>query len=243
MHKLVNCKSFPNGTPIDAVQCRLVKAYERKEMPNGQYGPTTVQKAKVEDVAGNFMYLEAWGHPDLAKIEGQEVVLHADGKGKGLAIKHNSYVATKGEKAGKTITDVMLNLGKNGRIQTVAVYQQTAPAAEAATTQDDVRAAPEATTGYHPATAGLATNKALDVLIADGSAIKLAREGKLTAAVHAIGSQIAAGALLIEKGVKAPPAKQNAPKAVETPKALPAEVPPPRTPEEAGDDADEDVPF
>ncbi len=235
MQTINTIKTFPNGTPIDAVQCRISKAYEYKN-GSGNYGPYTVQKAVVEDGSGNKIELEAWDHPDLAKIEGQEVVVHASSRGKGLEVKHDSYVATKGEKAGQKVEKVYLKLGKHGQLQHVAVFHQSAGTVPAPSTGQvssvtvtnksanvEIVKNPDTCvpSAYHPATAGLATNKAIDVLIAAGYDIMaLAKEGKLAAEIVALGSQIALGALSIEKGTQIPPVKQNLPKAKETAPAV-----------------------
>lgn len=245
MQQLNAMKSFPNGTPIDSVQVRLSKVYEYKDLPDGKYGPTTVQQGKIEDASGNSMKIEVWGHPDLAKVEGQELVIMSGKGGKGLAIKHNSYT-----KNGSPVTDIILSVQKAGQFQRVAVYNaQTQGAAPAAPKIDGGAGiqsgpTPVASAGpIHPATAGAATNKAVEILIEAGVAYEMANQGKLTEAIVAIGSQIAAGAIQIEKGVRVSTATQDDPKAKETPKAV---NPEPRPPEEGGDSpdgGDSDVPF
>jgi len=253
MMTILQMHGFPNGTPIDSVQARIAKVYEHKTIAGGQYGPTTVQNAVIEDVGGNKIKLKVWGHPDISKLEGQEVVIHAAHNGKGLAIEHNSYQATKGAKAGTTVNEVLLTVQKNGQFQTVAVYHanagtktetggQVAPKSVAPIVGAMVRGE-EHPAPIHPATAGMATNKALDVLIEAGVAYEMANQGKLTEAIFAIGSQIAAGAIMIEKGVKVPAAKPSPPKAKETAKAEAPESVAPKADPNTGEAPPEDVPW
>ncbi len=106
MQKIETIKTFPNGTPIDAVQCRITKTYEYKQL-TGDYGPYTIQSAVVEDAAGNKLGIEVWSHSDIAKLEGQEVVIQQSSRGKGLEVKHDSYTATKGDKAGQVVNKIV----------------------------------------------------------------------------------------------------------------------------------------
>lgn len=125
MRTIPECTNLPNGTPVDAVQGRL-KVFERRPV-NGKYGPTTVQKASLSDVADNRIRLEVWGHPDLIPMDGMEVVVFAGGKGgKGLSIKHGSYKkADTGEVINTIVNTIELNVSKLGQFQTVEIYRST----------------------------------------------------------------------------------------------------------------------
>ncbi len=202
MQTITAIQSFPNGTPIDSVQAKVTAVYERREIKGGQYGDTTVQKAQISDVAGNKMYIEAWGHPNLDKLKDMEVVIHAGGQGKGVKVKHNTYTP-KGKTESKT--DVMLEVSKVGQFQTVAVFNQnsapTAPQAPVATktpvtVQNSPKAPGLAGKPIHGATAGLATNQAITILLASGN-FKLTT---LEEDIVEIGGKIARAALRLEAG-------------------------------------------
>lgn len=198
---------FPSGTPIDAVTARITKVYKRKEIDT-TYGPKTIQDGYLEDGSGGKIKFKAWSHPDVSTLEGKEFVIHADGKGKGLKLVHESYTGASGPK-----TDVILEVGKTGQFQHVAVYHQSngtpgapAPAeAPAPATAPKTAVAAQGTpkTGHgpiHGATAGLATNKAIDILIESGEAGNLALGNQLEDAIVRVGGQIAKAALRIESG-------------------------------------------
>lgn len=198
---------FPSGTPIDAVQARIAKVYKRREIETA-FGPKTIQDGYLEDASGGKIKFKAWSHPDVSALEGKEFVIHADGKGKGLKVVHESYTGKDGPK-----TDIILEVGKAGQFQHVAVYRQNSGLPEAPAPAEapnpaqpakaPVRAAETAKAGHgaiHGATAGLATNKAIDILIESGEASALANGGGLEQAIVTIGGQIAKAALRIESG-------------------------------------------
>jgi hypothetical protein len=209
MQQINALKTFPSGTPIDAVQAKISKAYERKDIPNGTYGPTSVQSAVIEDAGGNKMKIKVWGHPDIAKLEGQEVVIHAGKGGKGLVVKHETYTLSKGPKAGQTVTHVLVEAGRTSQFQTVAVFHQSNPQAASPAVGGGSVGAPAPATSQvighagnpiHGATAGEATKLAMELLIATGQAADMASEGTLENTLVKIGVQIARAHLRIEKG-------------------------------------------
>lgn len=215
---------FPNGTPIDAVTARLTKVYKRKDITT-TYGPKTIQDGYLEDASGGKIKFKAWSHPDLTPLEGKEFVIHADGKGKGLVVKHETYNGANGQK-----TDILLEVGKTGAFQVVAVYDahkapNGAPAAQVAPTptpapQNPVKGqetpnAGQALVGYngktvHGATAGAAHNKAVDILIHTGTL----NPATLEQDVVSLGAKLVRAAQRLEagdQGVTAATPKPGAP--------------------------------
>lgn len=234
MQTIKSMLGFPNGTPIDAVTARIAKVYKRKEI-NTTYGPKTIQDGYLEDASGGKIKFKAWSHPDLSALEGKEFVIHANGKGKGLRVVHESYVGANGPK-----TDILLEVGKDGQFQLVAVYKQTNGLPEALEAEQAPAPAPAAQNPVkaketpkteqtdkqsgkvyvHGATAGAAHNKAVDLLIAAGG-VNLST---LEEDVVNIGAKLVRAAQRLESGDQ----DDTAPKA-----AAPT----------AKQELDEDVPF
>lgn len=215
---------FPSGTPIDAVQAKVLKVWPRTEIPEGKYGPTSVQSAGIQDASGAKIKLKVWGHPDISKLEGQEVVIHASPKGKGLAVKMD-----KRKDGGE---ELILEAGKVSQFQTVAVYRQQnigSPAAAPMT-----KSTGNSVHSIHGATAGSAVNNAITLL--GDQALDLARKGELEDAIVSIGSQIVRAALRLEAGEGV--TKED--------EAKPAEVAPvtgkPAAPA-SQEDLEEEIPF
>lgn len=125
MTTIAQINNYPDGTPVDSIQGRL-KVFERRSI-NTKYGPTTAQKASLEDVAGERMRLDVWGHPDLMPMDGMEVVLFSGGKGgKGVRVKHGSF---KKKDTQEVVNTIELDVNKYGQFQTVEIYRSTvAPA-------------------------------------------------------------------------------------------------------------------
>ncbi len=235
MQTIKSILGFPSGTPIDSVQAKIVKVWPRTDIPNGTYGPTSVQNAGIQDASGSKIKLKVWGHPDIAKMEGQEVVIHASPKGKGLAVKLD-----KGkDRDGNPKEELVLEVGKVGQFQLVAVYNAGKASNGASDTPANTQTPPSAQNAsnakqtasggtVHGATAGLAVNKAIEIL--GDQALQLARGDELESAVVKIGSQIVRAALRLESGEGSTKASQV--KTVEAPAPAPSQ-----------DNPDEDVPF
>ncbi len=213
MQQIKTMLGFPSGTPIDAVTARITKTYKRREVTTA-YGPKTIQDGLIEDGTGTIKF-KAWSHPELSPLEGKEFVIHADGKGKGLLVKHESYEGKDGPK-----TDILLEVGKSGQFQLIAVYKQTngipeateAPKAPAPSpaprnpvkstetanadkpyvSSDDKRAAGQRS--------GMATNKAIDIILSSGQLHELYRAGELEESIVRLGGVIAKAALRLESG-------------------------------------------
>lgn len=116
--------NFPDQTPVDAVQGKIIGVFERRTV-NSQYGAKTVQSCTLQDIGGNKVRVTAWEHPDLAPLKGREVIVHSN-KGKGVKVKHDSYTVTKdGPDKGQVKSTVGLEVGKMGNFQFVEVYNQT----------------------------------------------------------------------------------------------------------------------
>lgn len=194
MQTIQALSTFPSGTPIDAVQVRITKLFKR-EIKSTAYGEKSKQDGVIQDSTGEIKF-SAWEHPELESILGREVVIHASGSGKGL----KTYVYK--DKSS-------LEVGKTGQFQHVAVYAQTKGLPEQDKTQGvsaptptppkPVAAKETAKAGHgpiHGATAGLATNKAVDILIASGLINKLTLEQDILE----FGGAIARAALRLESG-------------------------------------------
>jgi hypothetical protein len=199
MQTIKNALTFPSGTPIDSLQAKIGKVYPRQDIPNGIYGPTSVQSAYIEDATGNKMKFKIWGHPDIAKLEGTEVVFQAGKGGKGLLVKQDTYTVKSGPNAGQQKTDVILEAGKSSTIQNVGVFHNTAPATSSQAPSAPV-AQPKQSGPIHGATAGEATKLAVEILIKEGQAAKLSQSGELEDVIVKIGVQIARAHLRIESG-------------------------------------------
>ncbi len=159
--------TFPNGTPIEAVEGKLVAVYEYRPQPNGKFGPTTVQNAELADVAGNRLRLSVWGHPDLSVLKGDNLILQAS-KGKGVEVKHGSYNKANGE----TVKTVELTVGKAGTFQRVGGPSQPNVGVSSPTTAPDTqnqqKSANDQKRGIYGATVGMAINVAVDLMKHDG---------------------------------------------------------------------------
>lgn len=123
MHQIPSLLQFPDQTPVDAVQGVVAFVYERN-VRKTQYGEKPVQSCTLKDIAGNSIRVTCWEHPDLLPLKGKEVVLHST-NGKGVKVKHGSYVVKKdGPDKGTTKKTVELDVGKAGCFQTIEVYNQ-----------------------------------------------------------------------------------------------------------------------
>ena len=195
MQNVKTLTTFPNGTPIDAVQGRITKVYKR-EIKETTYGTKSKQDGIFEDASGSIK-ITAWEHPELDVLVGKEVVIHASGNGKGLKVNHNEW---KGK------LTISLEVGKMGQFQTVAVYSETKgpsqpDAAKPTPVLPPTASGPQNETeqarrSIHGATAGLATNKAIDILIATGNF----RQETLEQDIMTVGGAIARAALRLEAG-------------------------------------------
>lgn len=210
MQTIKACLGFPDGTPIDALTARIAKVYKRKEIPT-KYGDKAIQDGYLEDASGGKIKFKAWQHPDLASLEGKEFVIHADGKGKGLLVKHESYTSANGPK-----TDILIEIGKVGQFQHVAVFNQSKgtpeaqtgsqvsapqPAAPSPVKAKETPMATHSEKAYvHGATAGAAHNKAVDILIATGAIKDSLGHGTLEQDVVSIGASLVRAAQRLEAG-------------------------------------------
>jgi hypothetical protein len=117
--------SWPDQTPVDAIQLRIVGAYEHRAR-SGANGPYTVQNADAEDAAGDKIRISVWNHPDISPMKGKMVVVHSNagrgGKSSGVKVKHGSY-----EKNGQPVQTVELEVSKSGAFQFVEVYNNNNP--------------------------------------------------------------------------------------------------------------------
>lgn len=159
--------SYPNATPIEAIQAKIAQVYEYKPY-KGDYEPTTVQSIVLEDATGSIR-CSVWGHPDLTEHKGQEYVFGSGRKNKGLVLTHG-----KGQYAGK----VELKMSNAGTLQHVAVYNAGRPAEavsepakgsnQAPVGQETRQAAKSPYTPINGAKVGMALNNAVLMLNASG---------------------------------------------------------------------------
>jgi hypothetical protein len=97
-------KTFPNGTPVPAIQAKVVGVYDYKPLPDGKFGPTSVQNIELQDASGDKIRASVWKHQDLAYLKGNEVVVQGSSKG-GIKVKHGSY-----EKGGTIVQSIDLEI-------------------------------------------------------------------------------------------------------------------------------------
>lgn len=119
MTPISQIKTFPNKTPIDAVQAKIVAVYEYRKMPS-KFGPgeATAQNIELQDVAGNKIRASVWDHPDLTDHKDKEYVFHSGRQGKGIEVRDNTY---------KGVTNKELSISKAGQLQYVEVYRAANP--------------------------------------------------------------------------------------------------------------------
>ncbi len=209
MIKLTDINNFPDGTPIDAIQGRIVEVYEYQRK-TGQKGPYTLQNAYIADVGGNKIKLTVWDHPDLAPLKGNEYVLHNTGGTRfpGIKVRLGSYVAKKDgqqHKAGDTVKTLELNVTKNGCFQHVEVFNQSKPAG-AAPAEPVSRAAstPSVNTGGQAPSQGYINGQTVGMAI--NNAVKIITEGNgynpetFAKELYVIASDIIRVSQHIEKG-------------------------------------------
>lgn len=118
MTPICTASSYPNGTPIDSLEGKITGVYDYKNI-NGKFGPTTVQNATIEDVAGNKLRMSVWGHADMTPMRGMDVVVYGNKEGKGLEIEHRSYK----DKNGVDVKAVELKVQKSGQFQKVEIWR------------------------------------------------------------------------------------------------------------------------
>lgn len=192
MMKLSDVKNLPPESPVDEVSVTLKKVYPKKD------NPSAPQNAIVADPSGEIK-LVVWKHSDISKMEGKTVVIHANAAGQGLFTKLNEY-------NGKTTQELHVN--KSGQFQFVEVYHQskgtTPPPAQAAAPASHSASRPSQ---IHGATAGAATNKAVDLLIAKG--VKGLELHQIEEQLWKIGSSVARVAMRIESGDLSPSRAQQ----------------------------------
>lgn len=114
MQRIVDILKYPDNTPIEAVQAKLVKIYERN-LRKTKYGEKSVQRFVLDD-GSEKIPCEIWEHPEIKQEHlNKEYVFSSSSNGKGISVKHDNY---------KTPAIIMLSLGKAANIQHVAVYHE-----------------------------------------------------------------------------------------------------------------------
>lgn len=200
--KISEIKELQNEAAVNEVSVTIKKVYERKANPRAP------QNALIEDSSG-IIKLSVWSHPDIAKLEGKQVVIHANSAGAGLFVKHNDF-----KKDQPPIPELHIN--KSGQFHLVETYQNRNQAPEKASGSPDrsgsaFNSPANAPSGQnktiHGATAGAATNKAVDLLIAKG--IKGLELHQIEEQLWKIGSAVARVAMRIESGDLAPSRAQQ----------------------------------
>lgn len=214
MHTIKALQSFPNGTPIDQIQVRITRTFERKETKDNGYGPGTIQNGEVQDSTGS-MRLKVWHHPDIASMEGKDVVISA-AKGKGLKV-------TVGEYQGQP--QIALEVGKQATFQLIGVQTPSAPqnAPKAKETASVGLPAGKFVSREDGMRVGMAINNAVAIINAGShdAAMRLAQDGKLTEVIVKVASQIIAASVRLEQDEKPEPKPQ--PKAPTIPEDAPSE--------------------
>ncbi len=124
--KITEALSYPNGTPIEAIQGQITAVYERKDMGVGKYGPWSLQNAVLQDVGGNKIRVCVKSHPDITPFKGKEVVIH--GKEGAIKVKHDKYTPGPGKKnEGVEQKTIELDVSKVAQFHSVEVYNQSKP--------------------------------------------------------------------------------------------------------------------
>jgi hypothetical protein len=118
MQSIISALGFPSGTPIDTIEGRVGAVYDHTPL-NTKFGPTTVQNATLEDIAGNKIKMSVWGHADLTPLRNMDVVITSAKDGKGVVVEHTSYK----NKAGIEVSGVQLKISKYGQFQKVEVWK------------------------------------------------------------------------------------------------------------------------
>lgn len=120
-------KTFPNGTPVPAIQAKVVGVYDYKPLPDGKFGPTSVQNIELQDASGEKIRASVWKHQDLAYLKGNEVVVQGSAKG-GIKVKHGSY-----EKGGQLVQSIDLEISGAAKFEPLSASTQAPrPAPQAA---------------------------------------------------------------------------------------------------------------
>ncbi len=114
MQTIKEILGYPDGTPISAVQARLLEVYEYGQKV-GDKGPYTIQNVMLADSTGQIR-MAVWDHPDMSVQKGGEYVFGGS-KGKGLKVKHGT-----GKYAGK----VELSMTRGGSMQFIEVHHAQA---------------------------------------------------------------------------------------------------------------------
>ncbi len=218
---------FPNGTPIDRAQAKVLDVYERKTVA-GKDGPTSVQNAMLTDIGGQKIKMVVWGHDDIAMYKGKEIIVEGR-NGKGLGIKHGSYT----NKSGETVNTIELNVSRTGTIQPLEVFKAHNPAVGVQTpapAQNPANAPQSAQNGapgvVHGAKVGMAINNAVLLMTEQGVPYSKQNLFQLAAEIIEVSNALEQG---------------QTPKVVEPPK--PQEAAPKSAPATKQGADDEDVPF
>jgi hypothetical protein len=232
MNTISTIQNFPNRTPLETVQGRITSVFEY-EPQETKYGPTTKQNLYLEDSTGKIK-VESWGQPDLSGLKGREVVIQANGTGKGVSVSHNTW---KGK------TEVRLSLSKAANVQPVgepanagSVQNKAVPA------HVGTKTTTSASNGSYVegAAVGMAINKAVDIMIEGGFApdgsVDFDELHRIASGIYKVSERMKAG----DFGDAPVAAPVTAP---EPAKTAPKPIPEPPMAYNPADDDGEDVPF
>lgn len=208
MTTIAACLTYPNGTPIDGLLCKIDKVWAPPTPVNGKFGPTSVQNISLSDVAGNKIRCSVWGHHDLTANQGQDVALQSK-NGKGIKVVHKPYT----DKNGAQNPGIGLEISKDIVFQIPSVVGLKAPQAPVGqpvtAPQTAIPSNPSPSGAIRGEKVGMALNNACNSLSAEGIEITKETLWKRASLIITVGNQLEAGNLFgsAVPVVAAPPAQ------------------------------------
>ncbi len=177
--------TYPNKTPVDAVQGQIVEVYKGKIVSNGKH----CQEAKIRDAAGTETKLTVWEHDDISTYKGRDVILQSGARG-GLTVNHNTWngATTVGISASKTATFQFLEVHR-------ANTGQPATAPTTATTTTNAHPTQAATVVVNGAKVGMSINCATEFMVKAGEAFSEQRIWEIASALIRVSNRMETGDL------------------------------------------------
>lgn len=213
MQTIKEILTYPNGTPIEAVQAKIDKVYDYKQM-TGDYGPYTVQAIVLMDATGESIRCSIFDHPDLNGHEAKEYVFSSGKGGKDIVVKHGSYTPKAGGEKKNTIE---LKIGKKAQLMHIAVYNdQSGNKAIPSPSSAQAGSAPSRSNGTAPmglngAKVGMAINNAVLILTSSGEQATLEAITRHAVNIIRLSNDLESGKIVIDApvvAVKPEPASQ-----------------------------------
>lgn len=226
MTTIAACLTYPNGTPIDGLLCKIDKVWGPPREFAGKFGPTSVQNISLSDVAGNKIRCSVWGHHDLTANQGQDVALQSK-NGKGIKVVHKPYT----DKNGAQNPGIGLEISKDIVFQipsVVGLKAAQAPVGQPVTApQTAIPSNPSPSGAIRGEKVGMALNNACNSLSAEGIEITKESLWKRASLIITVGNQLEAGNLFGAVEAKAPVAPPVQAPVVEPEPAGPDDEEPP----------------